>query len=77
MIQAGADAGVFRRVSVPHTLQSLIGLTIFHFASGELGEDVIGRPLYSAEAVRDRKAEVRQLLRSGLTGAPVQPMEES
>ena len=76
MLREGAARGVFRDVSIPHMLQSLIGLTVYHFASGELGEDVIGRPLLSAEAVRERKREVRQLLHHGLTAPGVRPSEE-
>jgi AcrR family transcriptional regulator len=76
MLREGSERGAFRPVSVPHMLQSLIGLTIYHFASGELGEDVIGRPLLSAEAVRERKHEVRQLLHHGLTAPGVRPLED-
>ena len=32
----------------------------------ELGEDVIGGPLFSADAVRRRKSEIVDLLRAGL-----------
>lgn len=76
VISAGIEAGVFRPVSVPHMLQTLIGITIYHFASGELGEDVIGRPLLSAEAVRERKREVLQLLHHGLTSPDVRLTKE-
>lgn len=76
LLRDGSARGAFRPVSVPHMLQSLIGLTIYHFASGELGEDVLGRPLLSAEAVRERKHEVRQLLHYGLTTPGVRPSED-
>ena len=39
-------------------LQSLIGLTVFHFASGDFGEDLVGAPLYSAAEIRRRKEHV-------------------
>jgi TetR/AcrR family transcriptional regulator len=77
VITAGVETGVFRPVSVPHMLQSLIGLTVYHFASGELGEEVIGRPLLSAEAVRERKEQVRQLLHHGLASPRVRPTQEA
>jgi hypothetical protein len=51
---------------VPHTVQTLIGATVFHFASGELGESIIGKPLLSSDAVRRRKQELRNLLQRGL-----------
>ena len=37
-------AGEIRRVSVPHTVQTLIGMTVFHFATGDFGEDAPRRP---------------------------------
>ena len=51
-------------------LQTLIGAVVYHFASGEFGEGVIGAPLFSSEAVRRRKDEVKQMLRRGLAPDP-------
>jgi AcrR family transcriptional regulator len=71
-IEAGIASGEMRPISIPHTLQSLIGLTVFHFASGEFGEDLLGAPLYSATEVRRRKEHVVTLmeraLRAGAAG---------
>ena len=53
-------------MSTPHTLLTLIGATVFHFASAEMGERILGRPLFSAEEVARRKREVIGLLRHGL-----------
>ena len=69
LLQEGVDTGAFREVSVPHTVQTLIGSTVYHFASGELGEGLLGHPLLSAEAVRRRKQELGDLLHHGLAGA--------
>ena len=66
LLKEGIDARVFRPTNVPHTVQSIIGLTVFHFASGEFGEEIIGRPLFSASEVRRRKLEVKALVRHGL-----------
>jgi TetR/AcrR family transcriptional regulator len=66
LLRDGIERGAFRRVSVPHTVQTLIGATVYHFASGELGESIVGQPLLSAEAVRRRKQELRNLLQEGL-----------
>jgi AcrR family transcriptional regulator len=66
LLREGAAAGVFRPVSEAHTVQTLIGATVYHFASGELGERVLGAPLLSAESVAGRKRELRELLRRGL-----------
>jgi AcrR family transcriptional regulator len=66
LLREGVENGTFRRVSVPHTVQSLIGAAVYHFASADVGEGVLGRPLFSAEAVARRKEEVIALLRHGL-----------
>jgi AcrR family transcriptional regulator len=68
LLRDGIAAGSFRRVSVPDTIQTLIGASVYHFASGEFGEGLLGRPLFSAEAVRRRKQELKALLRAGLAG---------
>jgi TetR/AcrR family transcriptional regulator len=70
LLREGIEQGAFRRVSVPHTVQTLIGATVYHFASGEVGESIMGRPLLSAEAVRRRKQELRNLLQQGLAAQP-------
>jgi TetR/AcrR family transcriptional regulator len=66
LLREGMEAGLFRKASIPHTMQSLIGLTVYHFASGEFGEEITGRPLFDPEAVRKRKQEVKALLHGGL-----------
>jgi AcrR family transcriptional regulator len=70
LLREGIEQGAFRKVSVPHTVQTLIGATVYHFASGEIGESILGRPLLSAEAVRRRKQELRNLLQEGLAARP-------
>ena len=66
LLREGMTTGVFRLASVAHTLQSLIGITIYHFASGEFGDELVGRPVFSAAEVKRRKQEVRALLHGGL-----------
>ena len=66
LIREGIASGAFRSASPGHVLQTLIGATVYHFASGEFGEQLIGSPLLSAEAVRRRKEEVKSLLHHGL-----------
>lgn len=73
LIRAGVEGCELRQVSVPHTIQTLVGATIYHFASGELGDGLLGRPLFSAEAVRSRREEVKQLLRGGILPAASVP----
>jgi AcrR family transcriptional regulator len=70
LLREGIESGAFRPVNVPHMVQSVIGATVFHFASGEFGEEIIGRPLFSGSEVRRRKSEVKALIRHGLVLAP-------
>ena len=58
----GVESGDFGPISVPHTMQTLIGATVYHFASGELGDELLGQPIFSAAEVRRRKQEVKRLL---------------
>jgi AcrR family transcriptional regulator len=70
LLREGVETGAFRPVSPPHVLQTVIGAVVYHFASGEFGEGVIGAPLFASEAVRRRKDEVKQMLRRGLAPDP-------
>ncbi|RIL04611.1 MAG: hypothetical protein DCC71_13440 [Proteobacteria bacterium] len=72
LLEEGMRAGAFRRASTPHVVQTLIGAAIYHFASGELGETLLGGPLLSAEAVRTRKAEMKAFFHEGLAARPAQ-----
>ena len=67
LLREGMEAGVFRLASIPHTLQSIAGLTVYHFASGEFGDELVGQPLFTVSEVRRRKQEVKALLHHGLT----------
>lgn len=66
LLRRGIEAGEVRAVSAPHTLQTMIGATVYHFASGEVGEIILGRSPFSAEEVALRKEELVALLRHGL-----------
>ncbi len=66
LLREGMQAGVFRAASIPHTVQSVIGLTVYHFASGDLGAEIVGRSIFDPAEVKRRKSEVKALLRGGL-----------
>lgn len=66
LLREGMGAGLFRAVSVPHFLLTLIGLVVFPFASGEFGAEVLGKDLFDPAEVRRRKRELRDLLRFGV-----------
>lgn len=67
LVREGIASGEFRAVSVPDAVQTVIGATVYHFASGDFGEQITGGPIFSAEAVARRKREVNQFLRAGLS----------
>ncbi len=66
LLDEGVKSGAFRNVSIPDSVQTLIGATVYHFASGEFGENLLGGPLVSREAVRRRKTELVRMLQQGL-----------
>ena len=70
LLREGIRSGEIRSVSIPHTLQTLIGMTVYHFASGEFGDDLLGHPIYSAAEVKRRKEHVLSFLNRGLTSQP-------
>ncbi|MGH0030454.1 MAG: TetR/AcrR family transcriptional regulator [Myxococcota bacterium] len=70
LLTEGVERGVLRPVSVPDTLQSLIGACVYHFASSDVGETIVGGPLFSAEAVARRRRELVDLFHRGLVLRP-------
>jgi len=65
-ITEGIASGELRPVHPGHLLQTVIGATVFHYASGEFGEEMTGGPLFTSVAVRERKREIRELVRGGI-----------
>jgi AcrR family transcriptional regulator len=65
-LKTGMASGELRKASIPHTLQTLIGLTVYHFATGEFGDNLMGRPIYSAAEVRRRKQHIYDFIQHGL-----------
>lgn len=77
-IREGVTTGEFRPVHPGHLLQTLIGATVYHYASGEFGEELIGGPLFSSAAVRARKQEIRELVHGGIVlRGPTKPGERT
>jgi hypothetical protein len=66
LLEEGIAAGVFRDVSVPDTVQTTIGAVVYHFASGDMGNAVLGESIFSAAAVARRRKEVKEFIRRGL-----------
>jgi AcrR family transcriptional regulator len=63
----GIDANAFARVSSRNLFQSLLGILVFHYASGEFGAQVLGvDDIFSEKAVAWRRKEVRKLVLRGV-----------
>jgi TetR/AcrR family transcriptional regulator len=77
LLAAGVETGELRRAGAADAVQTLIGATVYHFASGEFGEAVLGGALFSAEAVARRKREVKALLLHGLSSRASAPKENA
>ena len=72
LLREGMAGGGLRMANLPHTIQSLIGLVIYHFASGDFGVELLGRSPFAAAEVRRRKDEIKAFLHHGLV-APTAP----
>jgi AcrR family transcriptional regulator len=66
LLREGMGTGQLRVASVPHVLLTVVGATVFPFASGEFGGEVLGKDIFDPAEVRRRKRELRELLRFGL-----------
>lgn len=66
LLKEGMSAGEFRLASVSHLMLLLIGPIVFPFASGEFGEQVLGKDVFDAAQVRRLKSELLDLVRVGL-----------
>ncbi len=66
LLREGMSAGRLRAANVHHLLLTLVGITVFPFASGDFGVEVLGKDIFDAAEIRRRKRELRDLLRFGL-----------
>ena len=66
LLREGMASGALRAASIPHTMQTLIGMIIYHFASGDLGAEMLGKSLFAPAEVRRRKDEIKAFLHHGL-----------
>ena len=63
----GIDANVFAKLSSRNLFQSLLGLCVFHYATGEFGAQVLGvDDIFAESAVAWRREEVRRLVLRGV-----------
>jgi len=67
LVRDGIASGEFREVSVPDATQTFIGAAVFHFASGEFGEELFGgASLFTARSIARRRDQLREFLLRGL-----------
>jgi TetR/AcrR family transcriptional regulator len=63
----GVDANAFAKLSSRHLFQSLLGASVFHYATGEFGAQVLGvDDIFTQSAVAWRREEVRRLVLRGV-----------
>jgi TetR/AcrR family transcriptional regulator len=63
----GVDAGAFAKLSSRNLFQSLLGVCVFHYATGEFGARVLGvDDIFTQSAVAWRRDEVRRLVLRGV-----------
>jgi AcrR family transcriptional regulator len=70
LLREGMGSGVFRAANVPHLLLTLVGQTVFPFASGDFGRDILGKEVFDPSEVERRKHELRDFVRFGLIVRP-------
>ena len=66
LLVAGIEAGEFRPVAIGDAMLTVIGAISFHFASGDLGEALLGESIFAGPAVERRRREVGEFIRRGL-----------
>lgn len=62
----GVEDGTFCKVSLSDATQTVIGAVVFHYASGETGERILGEPIFSNESIARRKREVTTFIHRAL-----------
>lgn len=72
LLKEGMGTGEFRLASVQHLLLLIVGPIVFPFASGEFGEELLGKDVFDAAQVRRIKSELMDFVRGGI-GAPNNP----
>jgi AcrR family transcriptional regulator len=65
VLAEGMETGELRPLAIPHAITSLVGMVVFHLASGTFGDDLLGRPVYSAEELRRHKEHVVAMIENG------------
>jgi TetR/AcrR family transcriptional regulator len=70
-LEAGMEAGTFRRQDVRQLTLSIVGLHLFYFAADHASSTFLEHDIFSNEVIRDRKAAILLQARSLCLGADV------
>jgi AcrR family transcriptional regulator len=63
----GVDAGAFRRLSSRHIFQSVLGMTVFHYATPFFSARILGvNDIFTRDVLAWRREEVTSLLADGV-----------
>lgn len=74
--RAGADAGAFRKLSSRHVFQSVLGMTVFHYAASPFSATVLGvEDIFTRQAVAWRRQEVLNFVSGGAVKNPARDPE--
>lgn len=73
LLREGIESGAIRPIAIPHATQSLIGMLLFQFASGEFGEQVLGQPVFAASEIRRHREFVLSFIERGLAAQRPDP----
>jgi TetR/AcrR family transcriptional regulator len=69
--KGGVESGVFVKGSARHFFQTLLGATVFHYASGSFGAAVLGvDDIFTHSAVDWRRKEVARMARRAILRNP-------
>ena len=72
---SGVKAGAFQKRSSRHFLQSVLGVTLFHYSSQEFGARLFeADDVFAPELVAWRGRETRSLLLDAVLVEPVEPL---
>ena len=66
LIEDGIESGDFRKVDAHQTVFTLIGMTVFYFASAPVMSRVVGHNFLSPQALKTRKRALLDFLEHGL-----------
>ena len=65
-LRDGIAAGELREISIPHTIHTLIAMTVFYFAASDFSEGLLREPITDEEPVRARRKHIHDYVETAL-----------